>query len=228
MKLENRFELEVAPEELFDVLLDVERVARCMPGAALEGREGDAFSGRLKTKVGPITAQYQGTLEFLEVDRDDLRVVMKGTGRETRGQGGAEATVVARVVGANGGSAVELVTDLRIRGKVAQFGRGVLSDVSGAMLQTFADNLREELVSSGTAPASGAPTAAETSAGGTTRAAGGITTEPAGGTMQEAGGTTQELDVLKLMAGPLLRRALPALAAAAVLVLLARGLRRRR
>lgn len=192
MRLENRLEVSAAPDVLFDVLLDVERVAPCMPGASLEEHDGDRYTGTLKVKVGPIGAQYRGSIEFLEVDRAARKVVLKGSGRETRGQGSAEATITAHVDPTEVGSVVELVTDLQIRGKVAQFGRGVLADVSQGLVQTFADNLQQQLL----APATGDPVA-----------------QPA---------VPAELNVLRVTALPLLRRALPVLVGVVVVLWLLR------
>lgn len=147
MQIENRFTLAAPPDRALDLLLDVERIVPCMPGAQLQERDGDAYTGEMKVKVGPITALYTGTVEFIEVDRDGLRVVIHAAGREVRGQGMAEATVLAQISAIDDHSVVDLTTDLNLRGRLAQFGRGVLADVSQGIVDQFARNLQESIAS---------------------------------------------------------------------------------
>src|SRR6266516_5925368 len=128
MKLENEFRVDVPVEEAWRVLLDVERIAPCMPGAQLQEVEGDEYRGIVKVKVGPITAQYKGTAKLAEVDETNRRIVIDASGRDTRGQGNAKASIVVTMQPEGAGTKVDVVTDLSITGKVAQFGRGVLAD----------------------------------------------------------------------------------------------------
>src|ERR687894_1524967 len=150
MKIQNEIEVAAPPGELFDVLADVERVAPLLPGASLEGKEDDdTYAGTVKVKVGPITASYQGTLRFVELDHDSRRAVMAASADEKEGQGNLEAKITASVSGSDSQSVLSLDTDLDVRGKAAQFGRGVLGNVSQRVLQQFAHNLESEVLSSG-------------------------------------------------------------------------------
>src|SRR5580704_8805995 len=151
MELTNEFRVAVPLEEAWAVLTDVERIAPCLPGAQLQEVEGDQYRGIVKVKVGPITAQYKGVATFLEQDVAAHRVVLKAEGRDTRGQGNANATVTATLTPDGDATVVKVVTDLTITGKVAQFGRGVLADVSGKLMGQFVDNLERDVLSAGTA-----------------------------------------------------------------------------
>jgi uncharacterized protein len=148
MKIQNEIEVAAPPEELFGVLSDVERVAPLLPGATLEGKDGDAYTGAVKLKIGPISASYRGRLRFVELDEESHRAVMEATAQETNGQGNAQATITASVSGSDSQSVLSLDTDLEVRGKAAQFGRGVLGNVSQRILDQFARNLESEVLSS--------------------------------------------------------------------------------
>ncbi|MGH9138683.1 MAG: SRPBCC family protein, partial [Acidimicrobiales bacterium] len=141
MELTNEFRVGVPVEHAWQVLTDVERIAPCMPGAQLQEVEGDEYRGIVKVKVGPITAQYKGKALFVERDDAAHRAVLRAEGRETRGQGNANATITASLVPDGDGTAVTVVTDLTVTGKVAQFGRGVLADVSAKLLGQFVECL---------------------------------------------------------------------------------------
>jgi len=159
MELTNEFEVAVPVEEAWTLLTDVERIAPCLPGAELQEVEGDEYRGVVKVKVGPIAASYKGSARFEELDGIAHRGVLRAEGRETRGQGNASATITATLSSSGTGTKVEVVTDLAITGKVAQFGRGVLADVSGKLLDQFVRNL-ETMVLAPDAPTSvGAATA---------------------------------------------------------------------
>ena len=142
MELTNDFEVEAPVERVWAVLTDVERIAPCLPGAQLEEVEGDEYRGIVKVKVGPITAQYKGAASFAEKDDAAHRAVLRAEGRDTRGAGNASADIVAELVEVDGGTRVTVITDLKVTGKVAQFGRGVMADVSKKLMGQFADNLR--------------------------------------------------------------------------------------
>jgi hypothetical protein len=148
MDLTNEFRVPLAVDEAWEVLTNIERIAPCMPGAALEGVDGDEYRGTVKVKVGPMTAQYRGTVRFLERDDAGRKAVLRAEGRETRGQGNAAATITATITPDGDGSAVNVVTDLTISGKVAQFGRGVLGDVSTRLMGQFVDCLEKDLAAS--------------------------------------------------------------------------------
>ena len=157
MKIEDSFRVEVPVEEAWKVLLDLERIAPCLPGAQLTEVEGDEYRGTVKIKVGPITAQYKGVAKIEEADEANRKVVLQAEGRDTRGQGNASATVTATLVPDGDGTTVNIDTDLNITGKVAQFGRGVMADVSSKLLGQFADNLKRDVLSGGASPGRGEP-----------------------------------------------------------------------
>jgi uncharacterized protein len=145
MELTNDFRVGVPVERAWAVLTDVELIAPCMPGAQLQEIEGDEFRGVVKVKVGPITAQYKGKATFVERDDDGHKAVLRAEGRDTRGQGNANATITAQLTPDGDGTAVSVVTDLTVTGRVAQFGRGVMADVSTKLLGQFADCLEAKL-----------------------------------------------------------------------------------
>lgn len=146
MELTNEFRVDVPIDQAWAVLTDVERIAPCMPGADLQEIEGDEYRGVVKVKVGPITAQYKGTARFEEKDDATRRAVLKAEGRDTRGQGNASATVTAVLQPSGDGTSVSITTDLHLTGKVAQFGRGVLADVSTKLLRQFVDCLEADVL----------------------------------------------------------------------------------
>jgi carbon monoxide dehydrogenase subunit G len=148
--------------QAWDVLLDVERIAPCMPGATVESFDGETIVGRVKVKVGPIQVTYTGTARFTDKDEATRRAVIEASAKEARGSGTATATITARLQD-DGGSAtnVTVTTDLAITGKPAQFGRGVMEEVGNKLLGRFADCLADTLGSGGTTGSSTEPAAAE-------------------------------------------------------------------
>jgi carbon monoxide dehydrogenase subunit G len=128
------------------VLLDIEGIAPCLPGAQLQEVEGDEYRGVVKVKVGPITAQYKGAARLAEIDEANHRIVIDASGRDTRGQGNAKATIVVTMAAEGAGTMVDVVTDLSITGKVAQFGRGVLADVSSKLMGQFVENIERDVL----------------------------------------------------------------------------------
>jgi carbon monoxide dehydrogenase subunit G len=149
MNIHDQFRVTVPVEEAWRVLLDVERIAPCMPGAQLQEVEGDEYRGIVKVKVGPITAQYKGVARIIEADEHARRIVLKGEGRDTRGQGNASATVTAQLEPEGDGTQVTIDTDLNVTGKVAQFGRGVMADVSSKLLGQFVSCLETNVLAGG-------------------------------------------------------------------------------
>jgi carbon monoxide dehydrogenase subunit G len=141
MELTNDFRVAVPVERAWEVLTNVELIAPCLPGAQLQEIEGDEYRGIVKVKVGPITAQYKGKATFVSQDEEAHVAVLRAEGRETRGQGNANATITATLIPVDDGTAVSVVTDLTITGRVAQFGRGVLAEVSAKLLDQFVENL---------------------------------------------------------------------------------------
>jgi carbon monoxide dehydrogenase subunit G len=153
MELEHSFSVPVPAERAWDVLLDVERVAPCMPGATLDSVEGDSIAGKIKVKVGPITMTYAGTAKFTERDRDAGVVTLEASGKETRGAGTASASVRSQLTPEGDRTRVTVHTTLNVTGKPAQFGRGVMTEVGGKLIGIFADNLAAMLTAESAADA---------------------------------------------------------------------------
>lgn len=145
MQLEHSFTVPVGVEQAWEVLLDIERVAPCMPGAVLDSVEGDNFTGRVKIKLGPVNLTYKGSASFVEKDADARRVVLDAKGKDARGNGTAAATVTATLVGVGDSTEVKVLTDLNITGKPAQFGRGVMVDVGNKLIGQFASCLEDKI-----------------------------------------------------------------------------------
>ncbi|WP_409332828.1 SRPBCC family protein [Trujillonella humicola] len=147
MQLENSFTVPVPVDEAWRVLLDIERIAPCMPGAALDSVTGDDFTGRVKVKLGPINLTYQGKASFVEKDEAAHRAVIDARGKDQRGNGTAAAVVTATLAEEGSVTRVDVLTDLNITGRPAQFGRGVMTDVGNKLLGQFADKLAAQLAS---------------------------------------------------------------------------------
>ena len=145
-KLLNEFTVNRPMDETWKVLTDVERIAPCMPGATLEEIEGDVFRGVVKVKLGAISTAFKGQASFVERDDDAHRAVLKGEGRDTTGKGNASALITASLEPVDDATTKVFVeTDLHITGKVAQFGRGIMGDVSKKLMNQFATNLNTML-----------------------------------------------------------------------------------
>ena len=196
MELNNEFRVAVPAAKTWEVLTDVERVAPCLPGATLLSVDGDECTGAVKVKVGPITVSYKGDAAFLEKDASAQRVVLKANGKETRGNGNAAAIVTAQLKDEGDATSVVITTDLAISGKAAQFGRGVLADVAGSLIAQFAKSLEADMLGRAPAPAA---TESVGAAPQTTAAA--------------AAGPGDSVDLLKVVAVPMAKRAAPAVAA---------------
>src|SRR3954452_9879649 len=146
MKLENEFTVPASIDEAWNFLLDVPRVAPCLPGATVEpGGEDGEFQGTMKLKIGPISASYKGTVRIQEADEAAHRVAMRAQAKDARGQGTAAATITSTMEETADGTKVTVETDMRVTGPAAQFGRGVMQDVSAKLMKRFADCLAEEL-----------------------------------------------------------------------------------
>jgi carbon monoxide dehydrogenase subunit G len=153
MELEHSFTVPLPEERAWEVLLDVERVAPCMPGATLDSVEGDVITGRIKVKVGPIAMTYAGTARFTERDPHAHVITLEASGKETRGAGTASATVRSMLESQNGRTHVVVHTTLNVTGRPAQFGRGVMAEVGGKLIGIFASNLADMLAAEHTAEA---------------------------------------------------------------------------
>ncbi|MEY4996530.1 MAG: hypothetical protein RLZ67_1255 [Actinomycetota bacterium] len=203
MDLNHEFTVPVPVGDAWRILTDVERIAPCLPGAKLEESNGDNYSGFVKVKVGPIQAQFKGQASFLERDDVAYKAVLKGEGRDTTGKGNASALITAQLLEESPTSTkVTVTTDLNITGKVAQFGRGAMADISNKLLDQFVENLNG-LIAAG-------DTAATTSDNATST---GAPSAPAEEKEVEA------LDLLSVSSGAILKRALPVVVVIAAVVI---------
>jgi carbon monoxide dehydrogenase subunit G len=215
MRFENEIEVAQPPKELFAFLTDVERVAPCLPGASIDGREGDDYTGSMKVKVGPITGTYKGKMRFLEQDEDALRAVMSARAAEVNGQGDAEAKITTQIEEAGEESSrIRMETDLQMRGRVAQFGRGAMEKISQRMFDEFARNLEREM--SGGGGAAEAPAAEGGEKPRAEAAPEPAAKAPSPSTGGGASAEPQALDAMSMFVTPALKKALPVLGPAVI------------
>src|ERR687893_1202950 len=152
MKLENEFTVDVPVEDVWEVLLDLERVTPCLPGAALTEESGNEYKGEMKVRLGPVSQEYEGTVKIEEADESERRAVLKANGKDARGQGTASATITSTLQDeGNGSTRVRVETDMHITGRAAQFGRGLQQSVAEKILGRFADCLENEIKGGGAA-----------------------------------------------------------------------------
>jgi uncharacterized protein len=223
MRLEQNFDVPVPVAQAWTVLLDLERVAPCMPGATLTSFDGTAFTGTVKVKLGPVNLTYQGSGRIVERDEAQRRMVISASGQDSRGAGGASARITALLHEAEGGAVtrVSVVADLDIAGRVAQFGRGMIADVSEKLVRQFAGCLAQTIAGEGAAavPAVAGPTAAGPAAAASTAAASGVVGSGVVGSGVAASGTARPVDLLAVTgARDMLRRATPYLVVIALVV----------
>ncbi|MFC0111377.1 SRPBCC family protein [Kibdelosporangium aridum] len=226
MRLDNTFTVSFPPEQAWTVLTDLARIAPCMPNVHLDSVRGEEFHGGIRVKVGPITAEYAGVARFLKRDADARLVVVRAEGKELRGKGTAAATITMRLTAAAAGTRVDLETDLAITGRLAQFGRGVLGEITAKLIDEFVHALEREVA--GTPQ----PAAARVVAARRTSAAVDVLDLAAEPWPDDEivepppapRGT--EVSVVRVAAIPVAKRVVPALTAVVVAVLLARRLRR--
>lgn len=211
MKIANQFTVSAPIDQAWDVLCDLEQVIPLMPGAQLTGHEGDDYLGKVKVKVGPVTSEFSGKVHFVELDREQYRAVIDGKGKESRGTGNAAATVTAQLKADGDRTSVTVDTDLKIVGKLAQFGSGMLQQVSEKLLGQFVESLEAELAAKN-APAAASP-------------AGPATTESA---PRHAAPEPEPIDLLDLAGGDQLKKYGAAAAAVLAVLVLIWVLRRRR
>ncbi|MFR9768068.1 SRPBCC family protein [Nocardia sp. SC052] len=145
MKIANEFTVNAPVEQAWEVLTDLEQVVPLLPGAQMVGWQGDDFLGRLKVKVGPVTSEFTGKAQFVERDEHDHRAVISGRGRDAHGSGNAAATITTRLCADDGRTRVTVDTDLKVVGKLAQFGSGMLQQVSEKMMNQFVTSLETKL-----------------------------------------------------------------------------------
>jgi uncharacterized protein len=163
MKINNEFTVGAPIQQAWDTMLNLEKIAPCLPGAAIQDEKDEGeYDGTMKVKIGPITANYKGTVKFEEVDEDNHRAVLQATGRDARGQGTASATIVSTLQEEGAGTKVSVETDMKLTGRAAQFGRGIAQDVATKMLDQFASCLEEEITGGPEEGAAAAATAEPT------------------------------------------------------------------
>ena len=223
-QLINEFTVNRPIEEAWPLITDLERIAPCLPGAELQEVEGDTYRGVVKVKLGAISSQFKGEAHFLERDDENYRAVIKGVGRDTGGRGNASAEITAQAESLSPTSTrVAVTTDLHITGKVAQFGRGIMGDVSSKLMAQFADNLNEMIDEQGIG-AVAAPDAASPApepAAATVPAAEADVAAPAQVRKIE-GPATEPIDLMEVGGSSLVKRIVPALIAIVVVLFLVR------
>jgi uncharacterized protein len=204
MDLNHEFEVPVTVAEAWNILTDVERIAPCLPGAELQEVEGDTYRGVVKVKVGPIQAQFKGQASFVERDDNAHKAVLRGEGRDTGGKGNASALITAQLTEVSASSTkVQVTTDLSITGKIAQFGRGAMADISDKLLGQFVENLNTLIASQPAAPAATADAPAA---------------QPDAGPRKIDGPEAKPIDLLDAAGAPILKRALPVVVVVAALI----------
>jgi len=252
MEMDHSFTVPVPPDRAWDVLLDVERIAPCMPGATVDEFDGEVVTGRIKVKVGPVSLTYRGTAKFTERDPDAKVILLEASGKETRGAGTASAAVRATLESESGGEATKasMHTTMNVTGRPAQFGRGVMVEVGGKLVEQFAQNLRQLIAGDAAGPGGGNPGAGdEASAGqaavvpetggtgpGSTQPSAAIpaaAATPAAGMPTASGQPApasydDSINLVKLVGPAILKRAIPVAIALGGLALLGRLLFRRR
>ena len=220
-QLTNEFTVNRPIDEAWPIITDVERSAPCLPGAQLQEIEGDTFRGVVKVKLGPISSQFKGEARFIERDDDAHRTVIKADGRDVKGRGNASAEITAAAESLSPTSTkVVVTTDLHITGKVAQFGRGILGDVSAKLMDDFASNLNEMLdeddLSAHDSESEDAPTEEVVEA---------AATDDPPVVRKIEGPATDPIDLMEVGGSPIAKRIAPAVIALIVILLI---LRRRR
>ena len=216
MKLENEFRVSVPIDRAWEVLTDIPLITPCLPGATLTDHDADEYKGKIKIKVGPVTAEYSGSAVFVQRDEAARHVEISASGRDSRGSGNASATIIADMTTDGDGTKVSISTDLKISGKVAQFGKGMIAEVSTKLIDQFVDCIEQELLGeavidqvaaeSAAAPGAAAPAAA-----------------PARPRPQQA----EALDLMEYAGNSVYKRLIPVAAVIAVLIALGLILKRR-
>ena len=251
--MDHSFTVPVPPDRAWDVLLDVKGIAPCMPGATVEEFDGEVVTGRIKVKVGPVSLTYRGTAKFIERDPAARVVVVEASGKETRGAGTASATIRSALEPESSGEATKVTihTTMNVTGRPAQFGRGVIVEVGGKLVEKFAENLAQLISGGGAAAAEDATATGDASTDGASTdgaSTDGASTGQPAATVGTGPGSTEpnpvipvastasaspaqqnddSINLVKLAGPAILKRVIPAAIAAAVLALLGRRLFRR-
>jgi len=221
IELDNSFTVPVPPEQAWDVLLDVERIAPCMPGASVTSVEGDQIEGQVKVKLGPLSLTYKGTAKFTDKDQANHTIAIEATGKETRGAGTASANVTATLTPAEAGSTlVAIHTSLNVTGRPAQFGRSLLPEVSGKLIAQFASNL-EALIGADSPAAEAADTPEDSgTADDSSGEAAPVAAKPAAPVIKQE----ESLNAFKFVVVPVLKRVIPVAAVGAAIAIVIRKL----
>jgi uncharacterized protein len=209
MKLENEFRVSVPIDRAWAVLTDIPLITPCLPGATLTDHDAEEYKGKIKIKVGPVTADYSGSAVFVQRDEAARHVEISASGRDSRGSGNASATITADMTADGDGTKVSIVTDLKISGKVAQFGKGMIAEVSGKLIDQFVDCIEQQLLGE---------TVIEQVA-----AEGAAAPAPAAPRPQQA----ETLDLMEYAGSSVYKRVIPVVAVIAVLIVLRLLLKRR-
>ncbi|TFH16431.1 MAG: membrane oxidoreductase [Acidimicrobiales bacterium] len=212
MKLENEFRVSVPIDRAWEVLTDIPLITPCLPGAALTDHDDTEYKGKVKIKVGPVTADYSGSAVFVTRDEATHHVEISASGRDSRGSGNASATIAADMTTDGDGTKVSITTDLKISGKVAQFGKGMIAEVSAKLIDQFVDCIEQELLGEAIIDAVAAESAAAPGAAAPTRP------RP-----QQA----ETLDLMEYAGNSVYKRLIPVVAVIAVLIALRLMLKRR-
>jgi len=223
IELDNSFTVPVPPEQAWDVLLDVERIAPCMPGASVLSisDDGNEIEGQVKVKLGPLSLTYKGTAKFTDKDQANHAIAIEATGKETRGAGTASASVQASLKPDEAGTVVSIHTSLNVTGRPAQFGRSLLPEVSGKLIAQFASNLEALIASDGAATAE-APAAAggEATSDAEAGASAATVVKPAAPALKQE----ESLNAFKFVVVPVLKRVIPVAAIGAAIAIAIRKL----
>ncbi|SNS35438.1 hypothetical protein SAMN05216276_100848 [Streptosporangium subroseum] len=217
MKIDNEFTVSVPIDQAWTVLTDLEGIAPCMPGAQLTGVDGDVHSGKVKIKVGPVVSEYAGTVRFVEKDDMNHRAVIDAKGRDSRGAGNASAVITAQLRADGTRTVVTVDTDLKISGRIAQFGNGMIKEISGKLLGQFVDCLEGKLAAGVPEAPAAVPEAPTTTAGSP-----GITQHV--GDAQETSAQpvpaadAAPLDVMSIAGNSIYKRVLPVVVALVIVV----------
>lgn len=204
MELHNEFTVNVPPERAWEVLTDIPAIAPCLPGAELTGQDGDVYSGRIRVKVGPVKSEFTGTADFVVQDAETRHVEISAKGRDSRGAGNASATITADMSPDGDGTKVVIDTDLKVSGKVAQFGKGTMVDISEKLIGQFVECVEQTLLGEPMVEEAAAPSVE-----------GGPPTAP-----PPPSKPAEELDLLDVAGGAMAKRIAPIVAIIAALILL--------
>jgi hypothetical protein len=215
MKIDNEFTVSVPIDQAWGVLTDLAGIAACLPGAQLTGSEGDTYTGKIRIKVGPVTSEYAGTASFSVKDDAAYRAVIDAKGRDPRGAGNASATITASLRPDGARTIVSVDTDLKISGKIAQFGGSMIAEVSEKLLGQFVDCLEGKLATPSPVPEPEEPAATTTGVQGPAAT---VFTVPPPSTVTPPPPEPAALDLMQLAGGAVSKRVVPVAIGVAVVV----------